>query len=85
MSEHDITAKLDELITAVRSESMPTSRRWIDAAGIAAMLGFSPRQVAERIVCKPDFPKPFRLGGHGHPRWRMSEVEEWIERQRRAA
>jgi len=32
-----------------------------------------------------DGAKPFRLGGHGHPRWRMSEVEEWIERQRRAA
>lgn len=81
----DLTAKLDELIAAIRAESVPESRRWIDTGGIAAMLGFSQRQVSERIVCKPDFPKPFRLGVHGHPRWRMSEVEEWIKLQRRVA
>jgi predicted DNA-binding transcriptional regulator AlpA len=27
-----------------------------------------------------DFPKPFFFGGH--PRWRESEIVDWIEQQR---
>ena len=55
---------------------------WLDADGIGRMLSLSARHVRERIACQPDFPKPLRIGGLGHPRWLASEIQEWAIAQR---
>lgn len=74
--------KLDEVITAIRAAAIPISSRWIDAEGVAALLGYSRRTVLERIVCRPDFPKPLRIG---QPRWKAREVEQWADDERNRA
>ncbi len=56
--------------------------RWLDAAGIGALLSVSSRQVRERLALRPDFPRPLRIAGVGHPRWREDEVQEWAEKER---
>lgn len=56
--------------------------KWLDAAGIGALLSLSSRQVRERLALRPDFPRPLRIAGVGHPRWREDEVLEWAERER---
>ena len=56
--------------------------KWLDAKGVADLLSLGPRQVRERLALRPDFPKPLRIGGTGHPRWRSDEVLEWAERAR---
>jgi predicted DNA-binding transcriptional regulator AlpA len=60
--------------------------QWLDAEGVAQLIGVGARQVRERIACRPDFPTPLRIGGVGHPRWRADEVSRWLntERERQA-
>lgn len=58
---------------------------WLDAAGVGQMIGHTARQVRERIALRPDFPRPVRIGGTGHPRWNAAEVDAWMRRQRAAA
>lgn len=77
-----LIAKIEELIAVTRAASIPVRERWLDAEGIAAMLSFKPRYVLENLSCRPDFPKPLRLDGTGHPRWKASEVLDWAARQR---
>lgn len=74
-----LIAKLDELIAATRSAAIPANMRWLSAESMAAMLDMSPRQFAERLACKPGFPKPAR---EGHPRWNVAEVHEWMRARR---
>lgn len=61
--------------------TLPLSAIWLDAAGVAAMLSTSDRQVRERIACRPDFPKACRTPGVGI-RWNAAEVDDWMRRQR---
>jgi len=52
----------------------------------------SKKQVAELIGCHPrtvtrhasngDFPAPIRLGGRGHPRWDIRDVQAWLTEQK---
>jgi hypothetical protein len=74
---------------------LPPSMQWLDAEGIAQMIGgkTTARQVRERIVCRPDFPTALRIDGVGrngqgmsNPRWRADEVARWLnaERERNA-
>lgn len=52
--------------------------RWIDAAGVGAMLSLSSRQVRERLALRPDFPRPLMLPMRGdNLRWRNDEVAVW--------
>lgn len=74
MNTDQLIAKLDELIAATRSASIPANMRWLSAESMAAMLDMSPRQFAERLACKPGFPRPAR---EGHPRW-----HEWMRARR---
>lgn len=76
--------KLDKLIAELKAASIPVDQRWLDAEGIGAMMSFSARYVLENITCHPDFPRPFRLDGKGHPRWLGSEVMQWAKAQRDA-
>ncbi len=59
--------------------------KWLDAAGVGALLSLSSRQVRERLALRQDFPQPLRIAGVGHPRWREDEVLEWAERERQRA
>ena len=49
------------------------------------------KQVAQICGCHPQtiarhagngFPAPIRLGGRGHPRWDVEEVEAWLAIQK---
>lgn len=77
-----IITKLDELIAATKAATIPPQTRYVDAEGIASLLQFKPRYVAEQIVNRPDFPAPFRLDGTGHPRWPLVEVLKWVQSNR---
>lgn len=65
--------------------------RWLCADECATHLGLKPskdgkpnrRGFLERIACLPDFPKPLVIGNQKS--WKLSEVEEWAEDQRRAS
>lgn len=80
--EQNIAAKLDELINIQRASLIPIDHRWLDAAGVAAMLGYSADHVRQRLACLPGFPKASRPN-NGNPRWKASEVERWMERQKK--
>lgn len=75
-----IVDKLDELLQATRAGAIPVRERWLDAAGVGAILGREPRYVLERLACRPDFPKPFP---DGQPRWLAGEVMDWALEYRR--
>lgn len=82
MSEQEIiAAKLDELIAATRA----TQAVYLDAGAVAARLCETRRYVLERLAPLPDFPKPYRPGGFGQPRWKAAEIDKWMEKQRKAA
>ena len=72
-----LTAAVERLEMATRAQSLPAEDRWIDAEGIAALVSLAPRTVAEKLVCRPDFPRPLRIG---HPRWNYAEVVEYLRR-----
>ncbi|HEX8590660.1 hypothetical protein [Pseudomonas sp.] len=74
-------AKLDKILLAV-TNTVPFCERWVDCDGIGLILGFSKSYVQAKLVTLPDFPKPLRIGGNGHPRWSAQEVATWA-RQRR--
>ncbi len=76
---------LERVEIAVKAAAVRPDHRWIGVDEIAAMLGYTPRYVGERIACRPGFPVAFRLDGKGTPRWRFDEVQHWIEDQRARA
>jgi len=80
----DLAAKLDELIATVRASS--SADLYLDAAGVAAVLGFSHGYTRDKIVHQADFPAPLRMGD-GHSRWLRSDVLRWAKTRtkRRAA
>jgi hypothetical protein len=41
------------------------------------------RGFLERLACKPGFPRPLVIGNV--KTWKLSELEEWADEQRRAA
>lgn len=55
------------------------------ASEIAALLKVSNRQVTERLVLAPGFPKALRLptneSSRMQPRWKAKEVLKWIDKQ----
>lgn len=55
---------------------------WLGIAKLALHLDYEQDHVAKRIVTDPTFPTPARIKGIGHPRWRQSEVDAWMEGQR---
>jgi predicted DNA-binding transcriptional regulator AlpA len=55
------------------------SDQWLDVADVARHLSFSRDYTRKNIVTQPDFPAPARIGGHGQPRWKRSEIDAWME------
>lgn len=78
-----LIAKLDELIAATKAAAIPLESRWLDAEGVAALLSFKPRYVLEHLSCREDFPKPMRVDRTGHPRWRVTDIEDWARQHQR--
>lgn len=64
--------------------TVPRDILWLDAEGVGAMLSYEPRVIRERIACRPDFPRPVRIGHIGNPRWNAAEVDAWMRQQREA-
>jgi predicted DNA-binding transcriptional regulator AlpA len=62
--------------------TLPIEAIWLDADAVGTMLGYEGRIIRERIACRPDFPKPSRIGGTGRPRWNAAEVDAWMRAQR---
>lgn len=76
-----IAAKLDELIRVTREAGHPD--RYLDAEGVATLLGYSYTYTRDRIVHEPDFPPPLRMGD-GHARWLRSDVLRWARARQSA-
>lgn len=55
---------------------------WLTAEGVGKMLSMPARAIRERVALLPNFPKPLRIDGTGHPRWREDEVARWAELER---
>lgn len=56
-------------------------RELIDINAVAVMVGgLHPRHVRQRLIKRPDFPRPFRIGAKIS--FDKSEVADWIEMQR---
>lgn len=60
---------------------LPLSAIWLDADGVAAQISVTPRQVRERLACRPDFPQAVREKGVGL-RWNAAEVDAWMRERR---
>ena len=50
----------------------------IDVRGVAIILNISTRSVW-RLVNRSELPKPIRVGRNA--RWRVSDIEQWIEQK----
>ena len=89
----DLKQLAEQIADAIKEgiEQVPMDYRLWTAKQIADYMRRTERQVAERTVYLPGFPKPIRLpvsnGGKGRPLWKAREVVEWVERhqERRAA
>lgn len=87
-NETALIDKLEALIAALSRPKIPADRVLWDSTQVGAYLGITGRHFAERIACKPDFPKAIRLAEiKGGLRWKAEEVMDWAEsrRERRAA
>lgn len=87
-TETALIDKIDALIAVLKRPAIPAERILWDAEQAAAYLGVTARHFAERIACKPDFPKAIRLAEiKGGLRWKAEEVMDWAEsrREKRAA
>lgn len=77
---------------------MPVMDRWLCADECATYFGLKParrtrgdaeieipnrRGFLQRLASLPDFPKPLTIGNE--KKWKLSELEEWADEQRRAA
>lgn len=60
--------------------TIPFELRSIDSEEAGQLLGYSARNVRERLACKPDFPK--RVDAGGAPRWIAGELLAWREANR---
>jgi hypothetical protein len=65
--------------------------RWLCADECATYFGLRPtrkgepnrRGFLERLASRPDFPRPLTIGNE--KTWKLSELEEWADEQRRAS
>ncbi len=82
-TENALIDRLASEIAGRIAPAVPLSIDLWDAERIAAYLKVSPRQVAERYACRPDFPRPICLptpsGSNQIRRWKAAEVIAWAE------
>ena len=77
-----------ELLAAILVElkTAKSSQRLWSLDDIATYLNKSKVTIQQRIVCKPDFPKPVRIptsAGNLGPLWYPKEVEAYVKRHQK--
>lgn len=80
-----ILDRLDALLVAMKSSSIPSDRRLWDAESVAAYLNVSVPTVLNRYAPRPDFPAAIRLptaGSRGTARWQSGDIMEWAANYR---
>lgn len=80
-----ILARLDDLIRIAREAGH--SDRYLNADGVAILLGYSYTYTRDHVVHRPDFPAALRMGD-GRGRWLRSKVLKWAgqnEQRKRSA
>ena len=68
-----------EIHKIAASASFPPDCRFVGIEQIAILTCYSESHVKHKIICAPDFPSPSRVG---HPRWKLSEVVQWMDDHR---
>lgn len=63
-----------------QAPAIPPERALWDKDDLAVYFKVSRSQVYTSIICKPDFPKPIKVGSR--ERWIAGEVWKWAARQR---
>lgn len=63
----------------------PIAHVWMEAHEVAAYLGVDVRYLAERLCMRPDFPKAYRFASKGRRRWRLDEIQTYLETKREKA
>lgn len=89
----DLQQLAEQIAEAIKEgvEQVPMDYRLWTTRQIADYMRRTERQVAERTVYLPGFPKSIRLptesGSKGRPLWKAREVIEWVEKhqERRVA
>ena len=84
------TSRIESELSTVKSLLMDIGRKlnakpvathaWISAAECAAMMSYTTKYFKEHIEKRKGFPRPSFPSGQ--PRWRLREIEEWMEKQR---
>lgn len=80
-----IISRLDALISAMKTASIPSEKRLWDADTVASYLSVSTTTVLNRYAPRQDFPAAIRLptaGSRGTARWRAGDIIEWAEHYR---
>ncbi len=67
-------------LTAEKMARLRNPDRLVSKEEAAEMFGYCPRYFAERIACKPDFPRQVMTG-----RWRYGDLVGHLDRISRAA
>lgn len=84
-NENILAIRLEQLIAVLSKpiRQIPADKVLWDAEDIGNYLKVSARHVAERIACRPEFPKAIYLptagGVHANRRWRAAEIIKWTE------
>lgn len=75
----EVAELIEGLHKLAASAAFPPDCRYVGIKGIAVMLNYSESHVKHKITCAPDFPAPARVGD---PRWKVSDVVEWMDSRR---
>jgi predicted DNA-binding transcriptional regulator AlpA len=59
------------------------SEQLIDTSKIATILWMSIKHVREKLVHRPDFPRPALQLSIKTRRWALDDVQSWLEKQRK--
>ena len=54
---------------------------YVDTADIATALGLNREYVADRLVHRPDFPRPALVLSRKTRRWLRADFERWVQEQ----
>lgn len=71
---------IEQLIERLAKPALPVSVDLWDTKYIGAYLKRSVTTVRDRVVIRPDFPKPIRLERGGNALYKAREVVAWAEK-----